>query len=228
MRHIPRLVEITPEGRILASLFDGPMSYGALKAATGLSDRWLSKKLRELSVDEIVDRIDGRYRLRNPLSIVDADPVFAQFLQERASLKAKARLIAEGIGQHEGVVAVILFGSVAKEGGDEDSDIDLLVISDKEMEDELNDLVYDLMFRHDAPVEAVFQTYDDLIINLQAKTTFSFGFLEGYEVLFDRGSVEGLLSIKKREMEEDWFYDEEAGAWFQKKLVPTLKPQKSR
>ena len=223
MRNIPRLVEITPEGRILASLFDVPMSYGALKTATGLSDRWLSKKLRELSSSKIVDRIDGRYQLRNPLSIVDADLVFAQFIQDRASLRAKAKLVAEGIGRHEGVVAVILFGSVAKKRGDEDSDIDLLVVSDRKMEDELNDLVYRLMFKHDAPVEALFQTYEDLIINLQAKTAFSFGLLEGYEVLFDQGWVEGLLSMKKREMKEDWFYDEETGTWFQKKLVPTSK-----
>jgi predicted nucleotidyltransferase len=227
MRCLPRLVEITPEGKIVAALIRGPKSYGGLKSSTGLSDRWLSKKLEELSSSGIVEHEGSNYQLKNPNEIINADPIFAGYLQGMISLKVKARLIAEEISHNEQVIAVILFGSVAKEQVTEESDIDLLVVTEVEMEDRLNNIIYDLMFKHNVPVEAVFLTYDDLIINLQAKTAFSFGLLEGYQILHDRGGVENMLSIKKKEIQENWVYDEEAQTWIQKKLLPTLKPQKT-
>jgi len=95
------------------------------------------------------------------------------------------------------------------------------------MEDHLNNTLYNLMFKHDVPIEAVFMTYEALIINLQAKTAFSFGLLEGYQILYDRGGLKTLLAIKKKEIQENWIYDEEAQAWIQKNLIPTLKQQRS-
>jgi len=227
MKHSPHLFEITPEGKIVAALIKEPQSYSRLKTVTGLSSRWLSKKLEELSSSGLIEHYGGNYRLKNPAEIIAADPVFAQYLREKTSLKVKARLIAEEISRNERVVAVILFGSVAKEKTTEESDIDLLVVTEVEMEEKLNNIVYDLMFRYDVPVEAVFLIYDDLIVNLYAKTVFSFGLLEGYQVLYDRGGVETVLSIKKKEIEENWIFDEEAKAWFQKKLLHTLKPLKN-
>jgi predicted nucleotidyltransferase len=227
MRRLPRLVEITPEGKVVAALVVGSKTYGGLKSATGLSDRWLSKKLEELSLSGLVERRENNYQLKNPTEIIDADPVFAQYLKEKTSLRAKARLIGEEISHNEQVIAVILFGSVAKDQATEESDLDLLVITEVKIEDQMNNTVYNLMFKYDVPVEAVFLTYDDLIINLQAKTVFSFGLLEGYQVLYDRGGVENLLSVKKKEIQQDWAWDEEAEAWIQKKLIPTLKPPKT-
>jgi len=227
MRRLPKLVEITPEGKIAAALIEGPKSFGELKATTGLSDRWLSKKLRELSSTGLIEHHEGRYRLKNPKEIMDADPIFAQFLQKEASLKIKARLIAEEMSLNREVVAVVLFGSVAKGEVTDDSDIDMLVVTESEMEETLGDTLYDLMFKYDVPVEAIFLTYEDLIINLQAKTAFSFGLLEGYQILYDRGGVENLFSIKRREILENWIYDEEVGTWIQRKLLPTLKQLKS-
>ena len=211
----------------MAALMESPKGYGGLKSATGLSDRWLSKKLRELSSAGLIEQYESRYRLKNPNEIIDADPVFAQFLQRRTPLKMKARLIAEEISRNGEVIAVVLFGSVAKGEATEDSDIDMLVVTEREMEETLSDTLYNLMFKYDVPVEAIFLTYDDLIINLQAKTAFSFGLLEGYQILYDRGGVENLFSIKKKEIEENWIYDEEAGAWIQRKLSLILKPLKS-
>jgi len=224
---LPKLVEITPEGKIVAALIDGPKSYGGLKSATRLSDRWLSKKLRELSSCGFVEHYEGCYHVKNPMKLVDAEPVFAQFLRREASFKMKARLIAEEMSRDGEVVAVVLFGSVAKGEVTEDSDIDMLVVTESEVEERLSDMLYELVFKYDVPVEAIFLTYDDLIINLHAKTAFAFGLLEGYQILCDRGGVENLFSIKKREIQEDWVYDEEAGAWIQKRLLPTLKPLKS-
>lgn len=227
MRCLAKLVEITPEGKIVAALIKSPKSYGELKSATGLSDRWLSKKLEELSLSGLIEHLGHNYQLKNPTEIINADPVFAQYLKGKISLKVKARLIAEEISCIEQVVAVILFGSVAKEQATEESDIDLLVVTEVEMEEQLNNTIYSLMFKHDVPVEAVFLTYDDLIINLQAKTAFSLGLLEGYQILYDRGGVENMLSLKKKEVQKTWIYVEEAQAWIQKKLLPTMKPQKT-
>jgi len=227
MRRLPKLVEITPEGKIAVALIEGPKSYGGLKSATGLSDRWLSKKLRDLSSMGLIEHYEGYYRLKDPTEIIDADPVFAQFLQGRASLKMRAKLIAEEMSRNREVVAVVLFGSVAKGEATDDSDVDMLVVTEREMEETLSGRLYDLMFKYDVPVEAVFLTYDDLIINLQAKTAFSFGLLEGYQILYDRGGVENLFSIKEKEIQENWIYDEEAGTWIQRRLLLTLKPLKS-
>lgn len=226
MRRLPKLVEITSEGKIVAALIEGPKSYGRLKSATGLSDRWLSKKLKQLYSSGLIEHHGNDYQLKSPMEIINADSVFAQYLQRKNLLNVKARLIAEEISHNERVVAVILFGSVAKEQATEESDIDLLVVTEVGMEDQLNNMVYSLMFKHDVPVEAVFLTYDDLIINLQAKTAFSFGLLEGYQILYDRGGVENLLSIKRKEIQENWIYDEEAQAWIQKRLIPILKSPK--
>lgn len=227
VKRLLKLIEITPEGEIVAALIERPKGYGELKNTTGLSDRWLSKKLKELTSLGLVEHYENRYRLKNPAGIIGADLVFAQFLQTRVSLDTKAQLIAEEISRNEQVVAVILFGSLARGEATEESDIDMLVVTEREMEDELNDAVYRLMFKYDVPVEAVFLTYEDLLINLQAKTMFSFGLLEGYKVVYDRGGVENLLSIKKEEIKKEWVYDEEAGAWFQKRLIPTLKSLKT-
>ena len=226
MVHLPRLVKITPEGKIVAALIQKPRSYGELKSATGLSDRWLSKKLSELSSAGLVELRGGHYWIQNQTGMIDADPVFAQFLKTTVSLEAKAKLMAEELSRNEHIVAVILFGSVAKGEAKEDSDIDMIVVTDREMEEELIRKVYDLMFKYLAPVESISLTYDDLIINLQAKTTFSFGMLGSYRVLYDRGGVEGLLSIKKREVQESWIYDEEVETWIQRRLLPTLRPLK--
>jgi len=227
MKRVPKLVEVTPEGKIAVALVESPKCYSELKSATGLSDRWLSKKLRELSSNGLIEHFGGHYRLKNPPEIINADPVFAQFLQRKASLKAKAKLIAEEISLNREVVAVVLFGSVAKNEARDDSDIDMLVITESEMEETLSDTLYDLMFKYDIPVEAIFLTYEDLIINLQNKTAFSFGLLEGYQILYDRGGVENLFSIKKKEVLENWVYDKEVEAWIQKRLLPILKPLKS-
>ena len=223
-----KLIEITPEGKIVAALAEGQKSYSELKFLTGLSDRWLSKKLKELSSAGIIGRRGKRYQLKKLGRIIDSDSIFARFLLERLSLRSKAKLIADELSDDERVLGIILFGSVAKNEISEESDIDLLVITEEEMEEELNGKIYDLMFKYNVPVESISLTLEDLIINLYMETTFAFGLLESYVVLFDRGGIETLLFIKRKKILEDWIYDEEAGAWIQKKLRSTLKSPKTK
>ncbi len=212
-----RFVELTPEGKIVRSLMDGPKSYSELRSATGLSDRWLSLKLREMASAGIVGRIDRKYFLRN-LSPIE-DPLFSAYLREESSLITKARLIAEGIGEDDRVLAVILFGSLARGTASEGSDIDLLIVTRGEIERPY-DRVYDLMFKYDVPVDAVFITLKDLMMNMAEETSFMLEILSGYEVLLDRGNIRCLLSVGKVFLSE-WSYDEEAGAWIRRKSMLT-------
>ncbi len=204
-------------------------SYTELRAATKLSDRWLSKKLKELTSSGLITQILGKkYQLTNPTVIVHSDPVFAEFLQSRSSLSLRARLIAEELSRVEGVLAVVLFGSVAKGKATTESDIDLMIISESELEDRLNDTLYELMFRYDAPVEGLFLTYEELLMSLQEKSALALGILEAYRILYDRAGLEMLLALKKQQIQEEWTYDEEAEAWIRKSLLPTWRPRKNR
>lgn len=210
------LIELTPEGRIIAALFEGPKTYGQLRSSTRLSDRWLSEKLKQLSASGTVGEESGAYSLRASRNILKNDHLFARYVQTSASKEAKSRAIAGAVSNNQGVVGVVLFGSLVKGEATEESDIDLLVVTEDELEGDLTDLIYSLMFEYDIPVDAVLMTYDELIAHLQAKTSFSFGLLEGYSVQYDTGGIEGLLSIKEREMRKNWSYDDEAGAWTRK------------
>ena len=70
-------------------------------------------------------------------------------------------------------------------------------------------------------------TWKDLLINLHKKTVFSLGLLEGYQVLYDRGELRTLLSIKRKEIEEESFFDKEAQTWFEKRVMLVLRQSKT-
>lgn len=70
-------------------------------------------------------------------------------------------------------------------------------------------------------------TWKDLLINLHKKTVFPFGLLEGYQVLYDRGGLRTLLSIKRKEIEEGSFFDKEAQTWFEKRVMLVLRQSKT-
>ena len=71
MRIPPRLVELTPEGKILSSLIGGGRSYSALKEKTGLSDRWLSRKLEDLKARDIIEKRGDLYQAKRIAAVLD-------------------------------------------------------------------------------------------------------------------------------------------------------------
>ena len=166
--------------------------------------------------------------MKIPNQIISGDPVFAEYLRTKSSLIMKARQFAAELSNHEGVLAVVLFGSIAKGTSTEDSDIDLLIVTEQDMEDQLNKPIYDLMFRYDAPVEALFLTYEELLMSLQEKNALALGILEAYQIFEDKIGLEALFSFKKRQIQEEWTYDNETGTWIRKSLMPTLKPQRNK
>jgi len=223
-----KLIDLTAEGRVVAALVGGPKTYSQLRLLTGLSNRWLSEKLKRLRSAGVIELGEGKYQLNRPGTILE-DTVFLQYLKRSLTPIGKAFIAAERIAREDQVVAIILFGSVAKRVSTEDSDIDLLIITneDGDVESELNDQIYNLMFSLDVPIEALFLTYDELLLNLQARTTFIFGIAEGYAVLYDRGGVEKMLNLITEEIERKWRYEEEAGAWLLKKPLSISKAQRS-
>lgn len=194
-------------------LVAGPKTYTELRRSTGLSDRWLSKKLKELVAKGWVELLGNRYGLAKPSVLCD-DPLALECFKARATPLGKARLIAEELGRKREVLAIVLFGSVAKGEVKEEGDLDLLVITEGGVE--LDKDIYELSFKYDFPLEAVFMSFEELLSHIQERTTFLLGVLEGYRVLHDRAGIEGILSFLKAEIEKKFFYDEEAGAWIRK------------
>lgn len=208
-----RLVQLTPEGKIALALVEGSKTYTELKRFTRLSDRWLSRKLAELMETETIELRNGKYCLIKT-SIIASDPLAFEFFKSAVTPLAKARSISDELGRNPKVLAVVLFGSVAKGRMSEESDLDFLIITNGESE--LNEEVYELMFKYDVPIEAFFMSYEELLSHVQMKSTFLLGVLEGYRVLFDRAGVEHILSFLDGEVREEFVYSEEAGAWIRR------------
>ncbi len=216
------LLQLTPEGKIVMELASGAKSFTELKHLTKLSDRWLSKKLEELAHAGVVELRNGKYGLIKP-EVIHRDPLASIYFRARASPEGKAKLIADELSRDRRVLAVVVFGSVAKGVAEEESDVDLLVITEGGVE--LDEEVYGLSFKYDVPIEAIFMSYEELLSHAQAKTTFLLGVLEGYDVLHDRAGLEGLLSFLKAKVEERFSYDKEAGAWILRSASPTSTPR---
>ena len=209
-----------PEGRIVFALAEGPKTYSELRASTGLSDRRLSKKLRELEEAGVVGRRGREYFLARP-DVLEGDPVALEYLRRSSSPRALAALAAGALSRDERVLAVILFGSAARGSWGEGSDLDLLVVTS---EGELYDEVYELSFRYLVPVEAVFLTLDEFLLHAGLMSSLVMGVLEGYEVLFDRVGLSGVLEALRRRALEEFEYDREAGAWIRRR-GPTTRPR---
>lgn len=229
-----KLVKLTPEGKIVSALLNGPKSFSELREETRLSEAWLSKKLKELASIGLVERSDDRcYRLLSSIRLIDKDPLSQAFLEitmkkiePNLSMPEKAMRIGNELSWDDRVVAVILFGSVAKGSATSESDVDLLVVTEVEAERDLNDKVYELMFRYDVPVEAVFVTYDEFLSIIVSKSVFLFGLIEGYRVLYDRGGVDKILSLTEKQIRKEWFYDQEVDTWVKRSILPTWKALK--
>ncbi|HID90343.1 TPA: nucleotidyltransferase domain-containing protein [Candidatus Bathyarchaeota archaeon] len=134
-------------------------------------------------------------------------------------LTEKARAVSNELARREDVLAVILFGSVAKGTARGESDIDLLIVTAREVD--LIDEVYGLMARYDVPIEPVVLTYDEFLSTLASESVLLFSILEGYDVLADRGGVRNMLAVKDAKIRGEWVYDEEVGTWFRRSILRT-------
>lgn len=197
-----KLFALTPEGRILRALSIGEKSFSELVKATGLSERWLSVKLKKLVQLRVVKFSGDAY-------LVDHEKLHAILIP---SLRETAWIAAhEIVERHPQVLSVLLYGSVAKGNTYEESDVDILVVSEDALD--LADDEYEISIKHGVVFEITSITLSEFLAILHFKSALLFGILEGYDVLFDRAGITALLKISVKNIYKDWRYDKGEGLW---------------
>lgn len=198
------LVAAFSELKITRSLEIGGKTYSELKSLTGLSDRWLTIKLKILEGLGVVQKTGNRYKL-TAFNLTEDSPL------------TKISLISTELYLLKGVLALILFGTFARNEFREDSDIDFVIVIEryplfpKRVELKLEK-------KYEIPIDAFWFSYDDFIKNLMEDSWLVFGLVEGCKVIFDKkNNVLPVLEYKKIEVKRKWFYDEEAEAWIPRK-----------
>ncbi len=198
-----RILDYTKEGLIIRALMRGPMSYKELKNETGMSDAWLSRKLKELMALRVVLKDDGTYKL-SPAGLMK---VLSQ------SKEVIARAMAFELVRNRDVMAVILFGSLAR--GDVEGDIDLLVITRRKELDEVK-VSLELFKKFGVAVDIVSVTLRDFLKWLDEKPPLLFQVAIEGVVLYDRACIGELLSEIASEIAKNYTYLGEVKLWVKK------------
>jgi predicted nucleotidyltransferase len=205
------MVAAFPELKITRGLEISGKTYSELKSLTGLSDRWLTIKLKILEGLGVVQKTGKMYRV-TAFNLAENSPLI------------KLSLISTELYLLKDVLALILFGTFARNEFREDSDIDFVIILERYP---LFPKRVELKFekKYEIPIDAFWFSYNDFIKNLMEDSWLVFGLAEGYKVIFDKkNNVLPVLEYKKIEVKKKWFYDEEAEAWIPRKYEYTYKP----
>jgi len=201
-----KLSAFTPEGRIVRALSNGKNSFSELVKATGLSERWLSIKLKQLLQLDVVKLSSNGYH-------VDHERLHALLAP---SLKETAWIAAyEVVEKHPQVLSVLLYGSISKGKVHEESDVDLLVISENPLD--LIDDEYEISMTYEVALEINSVSLTEFLAMLHFKSALLFGVLEGYDVLFDRAGITTLLKVFKKDIHKNWQYNKDEGLWLKLK-----------
>ncbi len=196
------LFQLSPEGRIIQALSEGRKSFSELVKATGLSERWLSIKLKELMFLGVVEHEDSKYRINYERLQALLNP----------SLKDYAWMAAyEIVKKHPQVLSILLLGSVAKGDVNEESDIDLLVVVEEPLD--LSQEEYELSMKFKTQFEIIAMDLKEFLALIHLKSSLLFGILEKYVTLFDRAGIAALLKIAMKEVRSAWHYDEGEELW---------------
>jgi predicted nucleotidyltransferase len=208
------LASLTPEGRILLTLSHGKHSYSELKLETGLSDRWLTVKLRGLEGEGIVER-DGRwYGISGDLDVSPYElSLYLRFQAER---------MADELAKLDFIAAIILFGGVAQGRAWELSDLDLIIVVDgpvDRLRGQVASAVSRLESKYHLTVEPLILAEEDLLDNLRSdEGGIIYGLAEGYRVLFDKtGRISGILGERIKEVKRSHVHLEGEGIWLKTK-----------
>ena len=216
-----RLVSLKLEGKIVLSLISGfwglgdyPKRFSELKRVLNVSDPGLYKALRRIKAEGIIER-NGQRRYHVKPELRDQAgkllrPLYNDYLLERA------RLIAENLLQLEGVMLIIVFGSVAQGKADFGSDVDMLVVVDEweeSSEQRIHETISRLAVEMGIPVEAIVVSATGIKALLEHEFQFLFGLLEGYIILYDKANVAKLLHTKEQEIKSKYEYHEEVSLW---------------
>lgn len=201
-----KLSAFTPEGRIVRALSNGENSFSKLAKATGLSERWLSIKLKQLLQLGVVKLSSNGYQ-------VDHEKLHALLAP---SLKETAWIAAyEVVEKHPQVLSVLLYGSIAKGKVHEESDVDLLVISENPLD--LTDDEYEISMKYGIAFEMTSVSLTEFLAMLHFKSALLFGILEGYDMLFDRAGITTLLKVSNKDIHKNWQYNKDEELWLKVK-----------
>lgn len=197
-----KLFTFTPEGKIVYALSRGEKGFSELVRTTGLSERWLSLKLKKLLQLGVVKFGSSGYQV----DYGKLQSVLAPVLREVAWMA-----VYEIVEKHSEVLSVLLYGSVAKGRVDEESDIDLLVVSEDPLD--LRDDEYEISMKYGVAFQITSVTLTEFLAMLHLKSTLLFGILEGYDVLFDRAGITATLKVFRKNIIKNWHYDRKEGLW---------------
>jgi predicted nucleotidyltransferase len=208
------LASLTPEGRIVLTLKHGGHTYGELKFETGLSDRWLTIKLKELEDRGVVGKNGRWYGLRADLEV----SAYELSLYMRSLAKRMARELAK----LPFVMAIVLFGGVAQNNAHEYSDLDMIIVVNEPV-DKAEKLaipeISKLESKYHMTVEPLIFTVEDFLDNVHShEGGIIHGIAEGYEVLFDKtGEWTKILHDRVMEIRRSHDYLKEVGIWVKAK-----------
>lgn len=207
-------VSLTPEGKIVLTLNHGRHTYKELRFETGLSDRWLSIKLRELESRGVVKKIGKWYGLGGNLD--------ASSFELSLYMVFQARRMAERLRKFSSVRMVILFGSVAQKKASGISDLDMIIVVSEPLEKAKARIMLEisrLEKEHHVMVEPLILTEQDFLDNVYSQEGgLIYGVAEGFEVLVDKtGRLTGILRERVEEIRRSHEYLQEARIWLKAK-----------
>jgi len=202
------LVSLTPEGRVLLTLHHGQHLYSELKFETGLSDRWISKKLGELIDAGLISKAGRWYRLDEPLSVSE--------YELNLYLRTQALKMANELAEEDSVEAIILYGSLARGVAHEYSDIDvIIVVDDPEGKRKIQGIIPELESRYHFTVEPLIFSSIEFRDNMESQVGgIIYGVAEGYQVLSDSsGDVSEVLENRVKHIKGSHEYLEDVRIW---------------
>lgn len=203
------IVSLTSEGKILLALKHGKHTYSELRLETGLSDRWLATKLKELKEAQRIDRRAGWYGLRNKLNVSS--------YELSLYMRNQARRMACELAKLHQVKTIILFGGVAQGNAHEYSDLDLMVVVSDSDEARRRILaeVSELESKYHITIEPLILRREDFLDNIHShEGGITYGIAEGYEVLIDKtGELAEILHNRVEEIRRSHDYLAEERIW---------------
>ena len=204
------LVSLKPCGKIALTLMHGKHTYSELRFETGLSDRWLARKIRELMGKGVVEKEGKWYDLSDGLDVSAYE--FSLYLRLQAS-----RMAVE-LERLSFVSAVVLFGGVAQRRAHEYSDLDMIIVVNGSLEKVKHEVLSEILgleSDYHVTVEPLILAEKDFWDNVYSQEGgIIYGVAEGYEVLVDKtGQFAEVLHDRVEEIKHSCDYLGESGIW---------------
>ena len=204
------LISLAPEGKVILTLKHGKHSYSELRFETGLSDRWLTVKLKELEDRGVLEKDGKWYGLARHFE-------FSPYELSLYMISQSKRLARE-LAQLHSVQAIILFGSVPRKEAHEYSDLDMIIVVNEKagkVRDRVVSKISELERRYHLTIEPIILSTEDFLSNIQSdEAGIVYGVAEGFEVLATkRGSLDRILSERVEEIRKTREYLKEGRIW---------------